>query len=196
MNAHFDEFDQAVKRLNAGDKDARGWLIEASFDRLRKLARKMIGGFPTVQRWEDTDDLLQRAAIRLLKSIEVVELESTRHFLNLATLQIRRELIEMARSLQGPAGLAQNHDSVVTNQSSPAPARPSDTYEPTSLASWTEFHQGVANMPEESREVFELVWYQGLSQQDVAKLLDVSQASVSRRWQKAIRFLAKLMETY
>jgi len=56
---------------------------------------------------------------------------------------------------------------------------------PDSLATWTEFHRQVAALPEEEREVFELVWYQGLNCTEAAKVLQVSDWTVRHRWQTA-----------
>lgn len=191
------QIESAVDRLVGGDPSARKELIQITCDRLTRLTRKMLKDFPTVRRWEETDDVFQRAAMRLWKSLEEVQPTSARHFLNLAALQIRRELIELSRSLQGPHGHARNHDSVAngvdeTQSNAPLDAA-SDTYEAKRLASWSEFHQCVQNLEDDERETFELIWYQGLSQENVAQLLKVSQKTVSRRWQKARRNIYELL---
>ena len=56
------------------------------------------------------------------------------------------------------------------------------THEPSRLAVWTEFHRQVADLPEEDREVFDLLWYQGLTQAEAAAVLGISERTVSRRW--------------
>jgi RNA polymerase sigma-70 factor (ECF subfamily) len=53
------------------------------------------------------------------------------------------------------------------------------------LAFWTEFHSRVEGLPEEEREVFDLLWYQELSQAEAAGLLDVSERTIKRRWAAA-----------
>lgn len=87
--------EKAIIRLLDGDEDARRELIQLSYDRLRKLARKMLSCFPTVKRWEETDDVFQRSALRLWKSLEEVRPTDSRHYFNLAAMQVRRELIEL-----------------------------------------------------------------------------------------------------
>jgi RNA polymerase sigma factor (sigma-70 family) len=69
----------------------------------------------------------------------------------------------------------------------------SDTYESSNLATWNEFHEKVEHLAPDEREVFTLTWYQGLSQQAIAKTLEVSQKTVSRRWQKARSDLFELL---
>jgi DNA-directed RNA polymerase specialized sigma24 family protein len=50
---------------------------------------------------------------------------------------------------------------------------------------WEAFHAAVDGLPDEEREVFRLVWYLGLEQDDVAKALDWSPRTVRRRWKDA-----------
>ena len=44
---------------------------------------------------------------------------------------------------------------------------PTRTERPETLASWAEFHEAVERLADPEREVFELVWYGGMVQQDV-----------------------------
>ena len=186
-----EHLDQLVKQAADGDVDAREALIKSSYDRLQRLASKMLKQFPSVRRWEETDDVFQRAAMRLWKSLKEVKPESTRHFFNLAALQIRRELIELSRSISGPHGLGRMQHSIPSaeksNESIAASEPGTETHEASSLASWTDFHQAIDNLDPEQRETFELIWYQGLTQETVAQMLQASQPTITRRWQKARR---------
>jgi RNA polymerase sigma-70 factor (ECF subfamily) len=60
-----------------------------------------------------------------------------------------------------------------------------DTYEPTRLAYWSEFHLRVQSLDAELRDVMDIVWYQGLSQAEAANILNVSERTVQRRWRQA-----------
>jgi RNA polymerase sigma-70 factor (ECF subfamily) len=53
------------------------------------------------------------------------------------------------------------------------------------LAEWGEFHEQIGRLPEEEREVFDLLWYQGLSHAQAAELLQLSTKTIQRRWQAA-----------
>jgi RNA polymerase sigma factor (sigma-70 family) len=53
------------------------------------------------------------------------------------------------------------------------------------LEAWATFHEQVENLPDEDKAVFDLLWYQHLPQADVAKLLNVSERTVKRRWASA-----------
>jgi RNA polymerase sigma-70 factor (ECF subfamily) len=59
------------------------------------------------------------------------------------------------------------------------------TDDPGRLSAWTEFHRQVEQLPEEEREVFSLIWYQGLTQGEAGELLGVSQKTINRRWMAA-----------
>jgi RNA polymerase sigma-70 factor (ECF subfamily) len=56
---------------------------------------------------------------------------------------------------------------------------------PGELDAWTDFHAAADILPEEIREVFHLIWYDGLEQADVAAVVGVSERTVRSRWQRA-----------
>jgi RNA polymerase sigma-70 factor (ECF subfamily) len=186
-----------IDRLQAGDRTARDELIGYADERLRRLTRKMLKGYARVKRWEDTDDVLHNALLRLWKALHKIVPRSPRHFFALAALQIRRELIDLARQYYGPEGMGAKHSSTAQRDSSasmPRAARADSTLEPSRLAIWSEFHERVGTLPEEEREVFDLLWYQELTQSEAAALLDISEATLKRRWLAARRRLHQALK--
>jgi RNA polymerase sigma-70 factor (ECF subfamily) len=176
-----------IDRLRAGDDSARAALLDCACARLARLARKMLKGYPGVGRWEQTDDVLQNALMRLDRAIESAPPTTARDFFRLAAALIRRELIDMARHYFGPQGPGAHHSTRATAEGSGvAPAgryEPSDaTHDPARLVAWTEFHRKVEGLADEDRELFDLLWYQGLTQAEAAHILDVAERTVSRRW--------------
>jgi RNA polymerase sigma-70 factor (ECF subfamily) len=179
-----------LDRLLAGDEAARKELLDGACDRLRQLAHVMLKSYPRLKRWEETADVLQNALVRLYRALQQVTPPSLRDFYRLAALQIRRELIDLARHYYGPEGGGARHETDVLEEGSqhaPGPAyeQGDSTHQPDRLAAWTEFHQQVQALPEEEQEVFDLVWYQGLPHTEAAALLKVSARTVKRRWQAA-----------
>ena len=178
-----------IARMNAGDSSAKNELLRYAYERLRNLARKMLRqDFPRLKNWEETDDVLQNAALRLDRALGVVPIASAAEFFRLAATAIRRELLDLARHYppgrEAAAGGASSW--AASSGSSPSAADPSDsTYEPSRLEAWTEFHKQVEALPEEEREVFDLLWYEGLEQSEAAAFLGVPRATVQRRWLKA-----------
>jgi RNA polymerase sigma-70 factor (ECF subfamily) len=177
-----------LARANAGDAAARAQLIEHTRDRLLRLARKLLHDFPRVHRWEDTDDVLQNALMRLLRALEAVTPETVADYFRLATQQLRRELIDLARHYYGPEGSGAHHSSLGSDGGSsdaPGPVATkadSSSNQPDRLAAWAEFHERVAALPEPERAVFELLWYHGLTQAEAAEVLRISVPTVKRRW--------------
>src|SRR5204862_2838941 len=135
-----------------------------------------------------TGDVLQGAVARLLRSLEQVRPDSLRAFFGLATQQIRRELIDLARHHYGPEGPGAHHASAAgrAEDQPPAHEKADLTHNPAALAGWCEFHEQVRKLPDEEREVVDLLFYQGLPQADAAQLLGVNVRTVQRRWQAAL----------
>ncbi len=186
---------QALLDLAAdGSDEAYGELVSQASERLLKLTRKMIQGFPRLRRWEQTDDVFQTAAMRLYRSLSEVKPESVRDFFGLAATQIRRTLIDLARHHYGPEGHGAKHhtdgdghaadDGVLKQQAGP-------TLKPESLDAWVRFHEAVEQLPEQEQEVFQLLWYAGVQQNEAATLLGISVPTVQRRWYQAQHFLRR-----
>lgn len=165
-----------------GDTEARNQIIDHTCERLRLLTRKMLRGYPGVRRWSETDDVLQNAMIRLHRSLAEVKPQLPRQFYGLAATQIRRELIDLARHYYGTEGLGARHH---TDGGKAAGVKSDHCLRPEDLESWTEFHEQVEQLPEELREVVNLLWYEGISQPEAASVLAISLATVKRRWQAA-----------
>ena len=179
-------FHALLARIRAGDPAARDELVRACHDRLERLARRMLRGFPNVRRWADTGDVFQNAAMRLLRALEQVEVADTRGLFNLAATMIRRELIDLARHFNGPEGVGANHASHAPGEVNRAvPDRPDPTADPGKLERWTALHEAAERLPAEEREVFGLVFYHGWTQAHVGALLGIDPRTVRRRWQAA-----------
>jgi RNA polymerase sigma-70 factor (ECF subfamily) len=181
-----------VERLREGDRAAADELLRTAGGRLERLARRMLRGFPNVQRWDDTSDVLQSALMRLLRTLGAVRPESIRDFYNLAAVQIRRELLDLARHFGGPHGLGANHASIPSAGGSLPPAHERVVWDedPGELERWQQFHEAVERLPVEERAVVELRVYHGWEEAPIAELLQVSERTVRRWWRSASRKLA------
>jgi RNA polymerase sigma-70 factor (ECF subfamily) len=187
-NSRLSVLQQLLPRAVAGDGAAVDALLSHCRDRLTILTRRMLGDFQRVRRWCETDDVLQNAMVRLLGALRSAQPQTPRDFFALASLQIRRELLDLVRHLYGPAGIGANHDSPAPpDSSSPGAYELTDVrHKPTSPAQWTDLHELVDGLPTEEREVIGLLFYQGLSQAESAEVLNVSLRTVQRRWHDAL----------
>ena len=167
-----------------------GWAIE----HMRGTARRMLRGFPRVKRWDQTDDVLQGAAIRLSRALDAVTPADGRQLFGLMALQVRRELLDLARKYGSEESFARHHDTNVVAGSGPDLMKIGcvvDSAETSAaeLEAWTRFHEAVSRLADEERELFNLVWYLGLKQEDVARLCECSLRTAARRWEQTKRHL-------
>ena len=186
-----------LERLAAASLDTnaiRTDLFDIVYARMQTLASRMIRGFPTVRRWDDTADVVQAAALRLHRALGDVDLREPRHLLRLAALQIRRELLDLARKYANSESFAAYHETnavataegvvMQVDRAADSSATPAD-----GLESWTRLHAAVAALPDDDRELFDLVWFMGATQHDIATLTGSSPRTVRRRWDEVKRRL-------
>jgi len=179
--------ESAVDRTRAAEA-----LVCLATDRLRYMAHRMLRRYPTVRRFLETDDIALGAALRLHRALGSVAPANPAAFLGLLALQVRRELIDLARKYAGPESIARHLDTdVITHPDGNAVSRCGEATddvaaaEGESLARWERFHEVAATLPDDQRAVFEMVWYLGASQADCAHALGCSTRTVRRRWEAA-----------
>jgi RNA polymerase sigma factor (sigma-70 family) len=185
-----------IDRMAGGDRSARDELIGRAYARLLRLAHKMLRSFPRVRSFEDTGDVLHDSLPRLVRAVEVVPPASVADFFRLASRQMRWELLDLVQrcaraAVPGGRPAARAEDSA---SSTPPEERPTITDNPPALATWTEFHQAAEALPEKEREVFELLWYQDLTQAEAATVLGVAEITVRRHWLGARRRLGAFLQ--
>ena len=177
-----------LARMRAGDRNARDELLRGVEQRVELLARKMLRDFPRVRRMEETGDVCQAAAVRLLRCLETVNPASMRDLYSLAATQIRRELLDLARyhrrrgepiELPAEEGRPGAELQVPVDPDSP------------DLDEWCQFHEAVESLPTEEREVVGLIFYHGWTRQQVAELFQVTERTVRRWWVSALVRLKK-----
>jgi RNA polymerase sigma-70 factor (ECF subfamily) len=194
-DCHSTAIQRRLDCLIAGDDSARAALLECARTRLSRLAHRMLHThFRRIRRWEETDDVTQNALLRLDRALRTVVPPTPRDFFRLAARIIRNELIRLARHYYGPHGLGRRHATPAGQDGAAGRAElesdPSDrTHEPGRLAAWTELHCQAGALPESAREVFDLLYYSGLTQAEAAEVLGVCERTVKRRWAVARRTL-------
>jgi RNA polymerase sigma-70 factor (ECF subfamily) len=186
---------EMLARFQSGDAAALDELVRRTGERLERLARKMLRGFPAVRAREQTGDLLQNALVRLSRSLREVRLASTADFFRLAAEQVRRELLDLARYHRRRSAVNQPLPPVSLGASSAAPFDPPDPNVPDSadLDRWHALHEAVERLPVDLREVFGLTFYHGWTQAQIAGLLGVSDRQVRRLWRDACLRLHDLL---
>lgn len=189
-----DELQTWLDRLAGGDPAAREALIAANLERFEHLTRKMLRTFPSVQRWDQTGDILNQAMMRLDAALREVSPASPADLFRLGATMIRRTLLDLARRYTREDGLHARHEShaprvgVASSQAlanRAEPAAPEHSHNPAELAEWTEFHAAVDDLEPLEKSVFELIFYQGRTQDEAAQILKLSTRTIKRHWQAA-----------
>ena len=162
-------------------------LADAAMRQMQVLAHRMLGRYPVVARWEQTDDVVQNAMLRLQRALAGIEAEDLRNFAGLVATQVLRELIDLARHHRSPASDASRHESAVVLRNGAVVRHAVDdavarVEEPAEMEAWQRFHAAADALPGPERELFEVVWHLGLTQSQAAEVLGCSLRTVKRRW--------------
>lgn len=196
-------FESLLAALAASDQtakcSARDALVTAAIDHMRAVAHRMIRGYPQVRRWEETDDVVQGACLRLARALDTVIPTDAWHLLNLIATQVRRELIDLARRYAGAESFARYHETNRVRVDGREVFRSDAVTDPESAdvenaRTWTRLHEVASTLDEEEQKLFNLVWYLGLSQEQSAKVLGCSVRTVARRWNVLKRRLVAHLE--
>ena len=184
MNGDTSQLQLWLQLHRDGDPTAKDEIIARSCQRLRILAQKIMRSqYSRLSRWEQTDDVLQTAVIRLHRTLATVQPDSVAGLLALGAQQIRWTLLDLIRSHYGPQGAASNHDTAahLSDGQNPINRVASEDAEPDTLEEWTAFHEAIEQLPEDERQAFSLTYYEGLSQAELAALFGVTDRTIRRR---------------
>lgn len=183
---------ELIDRLRAGDASARRELLEKACERLRRLTARMLReSFPAVSERHEVDSVVHDAWLRLMQTLESVQPPTVLDFFRLAAHKIRQVLLDMAGKQRKDGQRMQ----IGLGSHSSALSAPADqTFDPARLALWTELHERVGLLKDDERSVFEMHYYLGLTQTEIAKLLDVHPRKVSYLWMAATDRLAAQLE--
>jgi RNA polymerase sigma factor (sigma-70 family) len=183
-----------LDRIRQGDGSARRELLERVCQRLRRLAARILtGSFPALQAHRELDSVVHETWLRLVPALEKTEPATVADFFRLAAHKVRQVLLDMVqrqRRLQSREALGLGNGS----ETGGAPEPGGQTYDPTRLAQWSEFHERVAALPDDQRAVFEMHYYLELPEVEIARLLELHPRKVSYLWVAATQTLAEALE--
>ena len=194
------EFDTRVmhsfiERMRT-DPRVRDDLYRAVEGRLIRLSRHMLRDFPRLAAMTEAEDILQGAAMRLMRALQTITPVATREFFQLATVHLRRELIDLTRQYFGPLGQGRNEVLLGEMEKvgiSGVSNRSLQDNSQQELEQWTEFHEKIEELPLQEREVFSLVYYHGMNQEKIAGILGVNERTVRRYWRQAVTALKTIL---
>ncbi len=164
-------------------------LLDRSVRRLQVLCANLLyRGYPRLMQPPvnlQADELLSAVVERLLKALRAAHPQTVREFFALANQHMRWELNDLARRLDNqPAALELYEGIVLSPPSSISRLSPNGR----------RMLQAVDDLPDEEREVFDLVRIQGMTQVEAGEVLGVSTKTVQRRLNRALLILSEALE--
>lgn len=138
-----EKLEELLLRYDSSRSEAFDELIELSIRRLTVLTRKMLAGENLVRRWQQTDDVLQNAALRLQRALKEVCPTTKREFFSLAATMIRREILDMARQLRRQKSDAAHHHSEPISPENSGELHLWEGADDNSPEIWCRFHEAV-----------------------------------------------------
>jgi RNA polymerase sigma-70 factor (ECF subfamily) len=163
-------------------------LLDRAARRLQQLCAALLyRSYPRLTRPPlnlQVDEMLSALVERLLKALREARPTNVRQFFALASQHMRWELNDMARRLDKQPEGAQLQEELV-----PAAASSGSGLSPNARRMLA----AIDNLPEDEREVFDLVRIQGLSQAEAAGVIGVSTMTVKRRLNRGLQRLAAVL---
>lgn len=157
------QLQKGINRLNAGDTSVRGELLNIACQQLMRLTGQLKREFDKYDASKSLpvslDELFAGVSTRLYEALHSAPVRDPRHFYQIASVHIRRELVELCR--QG------------------------ESAELGELSELGRFYDCIDGLPDDQREVFELIWYYEMSREEVSELLKVSLSEIKRLWRSA-----------
>jgi RNA polymerase sigma-70 factor (ECF subfamily) len=180
------EMQGFIARWRAGDRTAADGLIRRTGNRLPRLAARMYRGFPNVRPLAEPGDVVQASWLRLLHTLRSLTPDSTREFFILAAVHIRRELLDLARKAKSrPLQTVSLHLAGGDVGSSDFPVAEPEHREPDDFDLWARFHVAVEELPDDLREIVNLVFYHGRTQREIAAWFGKDERTIRRWWAEA-----------
>ena len=180
------QLTQLLLEARAGGSDALERVFPVVYDRLREIAHAHLGR-DGEGRTVSTTALVHEAYLKLVDA-ERIEWQDRNHFLSLASRAMRQILIDYARKhLASKRGGAIHH--VDLDDVQIAAADRADT-----LVALDEALTRLAAMSPRLAQVVELKFFGGLSEEEAAQVLGVTDRTVRREWTKARGWLQKELQ--
>jgi RNA polymerase sigma factor (sigma-70 family) len=185
------DLEDLITRLRQGDAVAKSELLERAYHRLLRIAATILNeDFADLRRRHELESVVSEAWIRLRVALEATQPETVDGFFGLVFTKVRQVLLDMAKrerkdELRRRPPQGDESDPVRVEE------RADSTNDPGRLALLTECHEQVEKLPFDERIVFELRYYGGFSQAEIAQILELQPKQVSRRWLAATGQLAR-----
>jgi RNA polymerase sigma factor (TIGR02999 family) len=186
MDKAAQDITQLLVAWGAGDEAALDELMPLVYGELRKLARNYMRRQPADHTLQTTA-LVNEAYLRLIDSSRV-NWQNRTHFFAISAQLMRRILVDFARA-RGSLKRGGEVQKVELDETLVIPLE-----QKTDLVALDEALKALAEMNARQSQVVELRYFGGLSEEEIAKHLDVSVRTVRRDWSVARAWLFRRMK--
>lgn len=173
-----------IRAARDGDSAARDRLFQATYPELRRIARARLRAVPR-HTMLDTTALVHECYLRFAAAGRV-ELDDRRHFVGYAAKIMRSVIVDTARERLARRRGGE-HRTVTLDSEIADPA----TDAVDEILRLHDALDGLAQHDARLVSVVELRYFAGLTEEQIAELLGVTERTVRRDWQKARLLLAE-----
>lgn len=183
------DLTELIEKMKEGDASAREELFAKAFSQLERMTRKRLDQqFGRLRlRGVETGDILDDAMVQLVKRLkegsDLEHLSSERDFFVMVAQYVRWALFNTAKKFAHQGAELPPDDFIA-----------GETVHPFSLEQMTAFHAEVENLPQEQREVFELLYFCEKTYEEAAELLGVHRDTIKRRYRDAKDALKSVLQ--
>jgi RNA polymerase sigma factor (sigma-70 family) len=192
------ELEDLIARLGRGEEGAQLELLQRAHDRLEKIAATIFQeDFPALRGRHDLDSVVNEVWMRLAGALKVTQPRTVDGFFGLVFHKVRQVLLDMAsRQRRDDRHRYAGPRQAVESGAPAAFDRADTTHDPQRLALLTEFHEQIEKLPAEQQRVFELHYYGGFSQAEIAQMLELPRKQISRLWLASTGRLARWLDGF
>jgi RNA polymerase sigma factor (TIGR02999 family) len=169
---------ELIQRARNGDRDAASELFAAAYPELRRMAHARLRGGARGVAVLDTGSLVHESYLRFAASGQL-RVEDRVHFLHWAGRVMRSVIVDLVRSHQAERRGGDSPHVALTTR--------------LGLSGRDEGEELGAADPRLA-QVVEMRYFGGLSESEVAEVLDVTERTVRRDWSKARLFLREALK--
>lgn len=169
-----------LQQAGQGNRDAANMIVEIVYGELHRLAGRCMGGERPGHILQTTA-LVNEAYMRLFGSDTPLQLNNRRHFFAVAATQMRRILVDEARS-QG----ARKRSGVKVSIEEVCVVSPE---QPQDLVALDDALTELADVDPDAARVIELRFFGGYSDEETADIMGQNYAKVRRDWEFARAWL-------
>ena len=180
------DITEAVERLQSGEAQAVEKLFAVSYDELKRLARSRLWS-ANLQQGLATESLVHESFLRLLKlpSIDIPDRKRYFAYVSKVMRSVILDAVREARAERRGGGVA----AVTLHSEMVEICAPSGDVEAVDAAL-----KDLHRVSPELATLVEMRFFGGLSEQEVAEALGISERTVRREWTKARAALLVLLE--